>query len=208
LTYREDLLVPTGVHLRDARQQLFDAAERVLLRDGPEGLTSRAVTDEAGCAKGVLHRHFTDFDAFLADLVLDQAAQLETQASALRESAGTGTVAGNLTRALTTLFGPVPVAIIPLVTFRDELRARLRRATPGGGIAILAQATTAVCAYLADECELGRIAADADIDSLTLALVGGGHLVFADRDPGRPSTATINRFVATVLADVVQRRLL
>src|SRR5919204_6261552 len=84
-------------------------------------LTSRAVTDEAGCAKGVLHRHFTDFDAFLADLVLDRAAQLETQANALRESAGTATVAGNLTSALTTLFGPIPAAIIPLITFRDEL---------------------------------------------------------------------------------------
>jgi AcrR family transcriptional regulator len=198
--------VPTGVHLRDARQQLFDAAERVLLRDGPNGLTSRAVTDEAGCAKGVLHRHFTDFDAFLADLVLDRSAQLETQASALREAAGTGTVADNLTGALTDLFGPVPVAIIPLITFRDELRARLRKARPGGGIAILVQATTAVSAYLADERELGRIAADADIDSLTLSLVGGGHLLFADRDPGPPTTAVVNKFVTAVIADAVQRR--
>jgi AcrR family transcriptional regulator len=198
--------VPTGVHLRDARQQLFDAAERVLLRDGPAGLTSRAVTDEAGCAKGVLHRHFSDFDAFLADLVLDRAAQLETQADALRESAGTGTVAGNLTTALTALFGPVPVAIIPLITFRDELRARLRRARPGGGIAILSEATTAISAYLADERELGRVAADADIDSLTLSLVGGAHLLFADRDPGPPTTATVDKLVTTVLAGVVQRQ--
>ena len=198
--------MPTGVHLRDARQQLFDAAERVLLRDGPTGLTSRAVTDEAGCAKGVLHRHFADFDAFLADLVLDRAAQLETQASALRESAGTGTVAGNLAGALTVLFGPVSVAIIPLIIFRDELRARLRQARPGGGIAILAQATTAVAGYLADERALGRIAADADLDSLTLSLVGGGHLLFADRDPGPPSTATVHKFVTTVVADVVRRR--
>lgn len=198
--------MPTGVHLRDARQQLFDAAERVLLRDGPDALTSRAVTDEAGCAKGVLHRYFSDFDAFLTDLVLDRAAQLETQASALRESAGTGTVTDNLTTALTTLFGPVPVAVIPLITFRDELRARLRRATPGGGIAILAQVATAISAYLADERELGRIAADADIDSLTLSLVGGGHLLFADRDPGPPPTATVAKLVTTVLADVVQRR--
>ncbi|MFE6528515.1 TetR/AcrR family transcriptional regulator [Streptomyces rochei] len=198
--------MPTGVHLRDARQQLFDAAERVLLRDGPDALTSRAVTDEAGCAKGVLHRYFSDFDAFLTDLVLDRAAQLETQASALRESAGTGTVTDNLTIALTTLFGPVPVAVIPLITFRDELRARLRRATPGGGIAILAQVATAISAYLADERELGRIAADADIDSLTLSLVGGGHLLFADRDPGPPPTATVDKLVTTVLADVVQRR--
>ncbi|MER7370837.1 TetR family transcriptional regulator, partial [Nonomuraea wenchangensis] len=50
--------MPTGVALRDVRQQLFDAAERVLLRAGATGLTSRAVTDEAGVAKGVLHRHF------------------------------------------------------------------------------------------------------------------------------------------------------
>ncbi|MEV4506756.1 TetR/AcrR family transcriptional regulator [Streptomyces klenkii] len=198
--------MPTGVHLRDARQQLFAAAERVLLRDGPDALTSRAVTDEAGCAKGVLHRHFSDFDAFLTDLVLDRAAQLETQASALRESAGIGTVADNLTTALVTLFGPVPVAIIPLITFRDELRARLRQARPGGGIAILAQVATAISDYLADERELGRIAADADLDSLTLSLVGGGHLLFADRDPGPPATATVNKLVTTVLADVVQRR--
>jgi AcrR family transcriptional regulator len=196
------------VHLRDARRQLFDAAERVLLRDGPEALTSRAVTDEADCAKGVLHRHFADFDAFLTDLVLDRAAQLEAQAAALRESAGTGTVTDNVTGALITLFGPVPMAIIPLIIFRDELRTRLRQARPGGGIAILAQITTAISAYLTDERAMGRIAADADIDSLALSLVGGGHLLFADRDPGPPSPAAVNRFVATVLADVVQRRLL
>jgi AcrR family transcriptional regulator len=47
--------VPTGVAFSDARVRLFDAAERVLLRDGPNALTSRAVTTEAGCAKGVLH---------------------------------------------------------------------------------------------------------------------------------------------------------
>ncbi|MFF9001350.1 TetR/AcrR family transcriptional regulator [Streptomyces achromogenes] len=198
--------MPTGVHLRDARRQLFDAAERVLLRTGPNGLTSRAVTDEAGCAKGVLHRHFTDFDAFLTELVLDRAAQLERQAATLRAAAGTGTVAGNLTDALTTLFGPVPVAIIPLVTFRDELRARLRRSRPGGGLAILAEVTAAVSAYLADERDRGRVAAGADIDSLTLSLVGGGHLLFADRDPGPPTAATVHKLVTTVLAGALPHR--
>jgi AcrR family transcriptional regulator len=198
--------VPTGVHLHDVREQLFDAAERVLLRHGPNALTSRAVTDEAGVAKGVLHRHFTDFDAFLTDLVLDRAAQLAAQSSALRESTGSGTVVDNLTGALTTLFGPVPVAIIPLITFRDELRAGLRQATPGGGIAILSEATTAIAAYLTAERDLGRIAADADIDSLTLSLVGGGHLLFADRDSAPPSTATITKFVTTALADALRRR--
>ena len=195
--------MPTGVHLRDARQQLFDAAERVLLRDGPGALTSRAVTDEAGTAKGVLHRHFGEFDAFLADLVLDRAARLEAEAGTLRESAGAGTVAGNLTAALTILFGPVPLAIIPLITFRDELRARLREAMPGGGIAVLSQATAAISAYLADERTLGRIAAGSDIDSLTLSLVGGGHLLFADQSPGPPTAAAVTRYVTSVLDPVL-----
>jgi AcrR family transcriptional regulator len=61
--------VPTGVHIRDVREQLFEAAERVLLRDGPDGLTSRAVTTEAGVAKGVLHRHFADVDALAPTLI-------------------------------------------------------------------------------------------------------------------------------------------
>lgn len=198
--------MPTGVHLRDARQQLFDAAERVLLRDGPNGLTSRAVTDEAGCAKGVLHRHFADFDAFLTELVLDRAARLEARAQALRDAAGTGTVTDNLTRALTALFEPVPLAIIPLVTFRDALRTRLRQARPGGGIAILAQVADAVSAYLADERSRGRIAADADIDALTLSLVGGGHLLFTDHAPHPPTPSAVDSLVTTVLADVVRRR--
>ncbi|MGW1261585.1 TetR/AcrR family transcriptional regulator [Streptomyces drozdowiczii] len=196
--------MPTGVHLRDPRQHLFDAAERVLLRDGANGLTSRAVTDEAACAKGVLHRHFADFDAFLVELVLDRAARIEAQARELRESAGTGTVAGNLADALAALFGPVPVAIIPLITFRDELRARLRQATPGGGIAVLAQITAAVSGYLTEERALGRVAAGADIDSLTLSLVGGGHLLFADREPGPPDAVAVGRLVTSALADVVQ----
>src|SRR5450432_1908582 len=80
----------------DIHHQLFDAAERVLLRDGPAGLTSRAVTTEAGCAKGVLHRHFDDFDGFLAELVGDRIARLDAHAAALLAAAGTGTVAGNL----------------------------------------------------------------------------------------------------------------
>src|SRR5690348_7382934 len=112
--------MPTGVALRDAREQLFAAAERVLLRAGPDALTSRAVTTEAGCAKGVLHRHFADFDTFLAELVHDRVTRLELQSIALQTSAGTGTVPGNVTGALTESLTPVAVAIVALITFRDE----------------------------------------------------------------------------------------
>jgi len=193
--------VPTGVHIQDARQQLFDAAERVLLRTGPSGLTSRSVTAEAGCAKGVLHRHFADFDGFLCELILSCAGRLEADAATLRASVGQGSVIENLTQALVALFGPVPVAIIPLITFRDELRARLRHVKPGGGIAILGEATSAVSAYLGAERDLGRIPADADLESLTLSLVGGGHLLHADRDSDPPTQAAVAKLVRSVVAD-------
>jgi AcrR family transcriptional regulator len=176
------------VAIRDAREQLFDAAERVLLRDGPNALTSRAVTTEAGVAKGVLHRHFADFDAFLTELVLDRIGRIGTQAAALRDSAGTGTVAGNLTGALTDLFGSVAVAIVSLITFRDDLRARLRQARPPG-VPLLTEAAAMIASYLTIERELGRIAADADVDTLALMLIGTGHLLFAGREGILPEAA-------------------
>ncbi|GGI98424.1 TetR family transcriptional regulator [Saccharopolyspora subtropica] len=192
--------MPTGVHIRDVREQLFAAAERVLLRDGPNALTSRAVTTEAGCAKGVLHRHFADFDAFLTELVLDRIGRIDEQATALRESAGTGTVAGNLADALTALFGPVAVSIVGLITFRDELRTRLRQARSTGGVPLLSEAAAMIAAYLTAERELGRLTPDADVDTLAPTLVGAAHLLFADRESTPPQPATVHRVVTTVLA--------
>jgi AcrR family transcriptional regulator len=199
--------MPTGVHLRDVRKQLFDAAGRVLLRAGPDALTSRAVTAEADVAKGVLHRHFADFDAFLAELVLDRIARMADQAALLRASAGTRTVAENLVDALTELFDPVSTALVSLVFFRDELRVRLRR--PGDGLPVLAEARAMLADYLAGERELGRIAADADVESLALSLIGAGHLLFAGRRRGTwPEAGEPAKVVRTITADVVQRRLL
>ena len=197
------MFMPTGVAIRDVREQLFAAAERVLLRDGPHALTSRAVTAEAGVAKGVLHRHFADFDAFLAELVLDRIGRIDGQATALRDAAGTGTVAGNLTSALTDLFGSVAVAIVALITFRDDLRARLRRTTPRG-VPLLTEAAAMIASYLAAERDLGRIAADADVGTLAPTLLGASHLLFADRESTPPDAEAVEKVVATVIAGVVR----
>ncbi len=194
--------MPTGVALRDVRQQLFDAAGRVLQRAGPEALTSRAVTEEAGCAKGVLHRHFADFDAFLADFVLDRVHRMDDQAAALRGSAGSGEVVDNLADALTALFGSVAVAVVALVSFRDELRARLRPTWPAG-VPVLTEAAEMMAGYLAAERDLGRIAAGADVDTLAATLIGAGHLLFADRTGARPTPDAVRRMVRTVVGGVL-----
>ncbi|MFE3327859.1 TetR/AcrR family transcriptional regulator [Streptomyces sp. NPDC059176] len=195
--------MPTGVALSDVRDQLFDAAERVLLRDGPSALTSRAVTSEADVAKGVLHRHFADFDAFLAELVLDRTARISAQAAALRDSAGTGTVADNLTQALTDLFQTVATAIVSLVTSRDALRSRLRQAMPAG-VPVLTEAATALTAYLDAERDLGRLAANADTNTLAPTLIGAVHMLFADRQGTPPESETVHKVVSAVIAGAAQ----
>lgn len=194
--------MPTGVAIRDARAQLFDAAERVLLRAGPNALTSRAVTTEAKVAKGVLHRHFADFDAFLAALVEDRISRLGRQSAALGEAAGTGTVAGNLTAALTDLFGSVALEIVSLLIFRDDLRSRLRQ-TRLSGVPLAAEATVMIAASLSAERDLGRIAADADVDTLAPTLIGAGHLLFAGREGTPPEPEAVRKMVTTVIAGVL-----
>jgi AcrR family transcriptional regulator len=191
--------VPTGVAIRDPRGQLFDAAERVLLRDGPAALTSRAVTAEAGVAKGVLHRHFADFDAFLAELALERIARIGDQAQALRAAAGTGTVAGNLAAALPELFSPAVLALVRLVIARDELRARLRAAT-GSRIPLLSESVAMAARYLEAERDLGRITPGADISTLAPILVSSAHLLFTDTDGPPPEPPAIARVVSAVLA--------
>lgn len=190
--------MPTGVHIQDVREQLFAAAERVLRRDGPGALTSRAVTAEAGCAKGVLHKHFADFDQFIAELVHDRVTRLDIHAVGLRAAAGTATVADNLTDALTTVFSSVAVAIVALITFRDELRARLRETWPVG-IPLLTEAANMISAYLIAERDLGRVPADADVPTLAATMIGAAHLLFADRTGAPPDPAAVRRMVTTVL---------
>jgi AcrR family transcriptional regulator len=188
--------------MRDARAQLFDAAERVLLRDGPSALTSRAVTAEAGCAKGVLHRHFADFDTFLAEFVLDRIARLGEQAAILRHAAGTGTVAANLTRALTDLFQSPAREILGLVTSRHEMLARLRPTTPTG-IPVLAEATAMFASYLRLEREIGRVNPSADVDALAPMLIGTGHLLFAGQQNALPESDAVEKLVTGVIAGAV-----
>ncbi len=156
-------------------------------------------------AKGVLYRHFADFDTFLAELVFDRVARIERQAADLCDSAGQDTVVGNLTGALMNLFGSVAVAMVALVISRDDLRARLRQVWPTG-VPVLTEATAMVTSYLEVERQRGRIAADADVDTLAPMVIGTGHLLFAGRDGQPPDPAALDKVVTAVLADVVRDR--
>jgi hypothetical protein len=117
-------------------------------------------------------------------------------------SAGTGDVVDNLGKALATALDSIAVEIVALVISRDTLLAELRDTTPSG-IPVLAEGRKMIEAYLIAEREHGRIAADADVDTLALTLIGTAHLLFAGHQ-GPPLDATdLQRVVNTALSGVL-----
>ena len=193
--------MPTGVALHDARGHLFAAAERVLERDGPHGLTSRAVTAEAGVAKGVLHRHFADFDDFLVEFARRRIARIEARAAALRDAVGTGSVSGNVAAALADVFDPATLGVLALTMTRDELRARLR-GDATRGLPIASHAVAMIAAYLGAERDRGRLTPDADPEALALSIVGTGHLLFAGELGAHPDADAVTEVVQSLLIAV------
>ena len=61
-----------------------------------------------------------------------------------------------------------------------------------------------IASYLTAEREQGRIAADADVDTLAPTLIGAGHLLFADRTSAPPEAGAVRKMVTTVIAGVVR----
>lgn len=196
---------PTGVALHDAREQLLAAAERIITRDGPSALTSRSVTTEAGCAKGVLHRHFADFDEFLVQLVGERAIRLRLRFMELHDRAGTGTVVDNLSAALIELFSPVTLGVVSLALYRDELRSRLRDNTPAG-VPLLAEAAELVKSYLDYEKSAQRIDSAADTTTLAANLIGTGHLHYAGLGTDDPRPESVRAMVTTILGPALRQQ--
>ena len=59
-----------------------------------------------------------------------------------------------------------------------------------------------IASYLAAERDLGRVAAGADIDTLSAVLMGAGHRLFADRTGAPPDAAAVARMVTAVVGGV------
>ena len=164
------------------REQLVDAAERVLRAKGLARATTKEIAREAGYAEGTLYLHFAD----KLDLVRAVHERLLPgfieMVSHLPERAGTGTVEGNLTDLAHGALG-LYRDMLPLGSslFADpELleRFRVMLAERRGGPQ---RAWEPVVAYLRAEQALGRVDPGADPAAAALLLLGAcQQLVFVE----------------------------
>lgn len=180
---------PRGVAVPDARERLFAAAERVVVQGGPGALTSRAVTDEADCSKGLLHAHFPGgLDEFVAELALDRLARTAALAAELPARAGRDTVAANLTGVAYVLLDSGGPAMSGLALTRPGAALRFREAMAGGAPGFTA-VQESFAEYLRAEQRAGRVADGVDAEAVALAIVGTVHHLLmttwssADPDP-------------------------
>jgi len=195
-------LSPRGRAIPGVREQLFQAADRLLVRAGPAALTTRAITSEAGVANGVLHRHFRDLDTFLAEFAADRLQAIADTAAALPARAGQGTVIGNLTDATLALFGSSALALVNLVASRPALGTALEHVTTvGSGLGDVEKHFTA---YLEAEKKLGRIAADADTQTIAFTLLGSVHHLMVTNPAGLPDLPQRVRRIVEALAAGMQ----
>jgi AcrR family transcriptional regulator len=191
--------MPRGVAIPEVREQLYAAADRVLARDGATGLTSRAVTAEAGVATGVLHRHFRDLDDFLTSFVASRLQAISDDAAALPGRAGHGSITGNLTEAAVAVFGEGAQALMSLVAAKPELGAALEHdADDTGGLGDIERH---FAAYLDAEKNAGRIGPDADTETLAFTLLGTVHHLILTGRGGAPGLRRhVRRIVAALVA--------
>jgi len=190
-----------GVRIPELHERLFAAAERIMARDGVAGLTSRAITDEADCAKGVLHNHFDGLDGFLAEFAVDRVRRTEDAVSDLPAQAGHGALAENLTGAALTVFGAGATQIAALITSRPALAARVLSALgpdgqPFGNI------QAAFAGYLRAEQELGRLASAADPDTIAFTVIGAVHHLFFTANGAEPDPGRVRDIVTSLLGGV------
>lgn len=189
---------PRGVENPTLRSDLFAAAEAVLLRDGPAGVTGRSVTREAKCATGIIYNHFTDFDHFVAEWIVERLRSLTDEWDALSDRAGQGSVEGNLVAAALRASNSDIFRLADLVAAKPAAGAILTdRLTDGApGFATL---SGAISEYLSREQSLGRVSPDLDVEMAGTMLVAGIHHMLLGHARPDDLEATLHRMCTVLL---------
>lgn len=187
-----------------ARQQIMNAAEKLLQTKGLARVTTKELARETGLSEGALYRHFEHKeDVFLAVLSQTLPVLAEEMSQAVP---GEGTVRGNLAQiALAAMHSYAQLIPLAASFFADtDLLARfaLLLHEAGGPEKLFER----VAAYVDDEQRLGRIEPSLPAMSVTNLLLGPCfQRVFIRQVMGQfPNDADDHRFVDDLI-DVLSR---
>jgi AcrR family transcriptional regulator len=154
------------------REQLLDAAARVLDEHGASAVTTRRIAHEAHCSEGSIYNHFANKEELIACVVGERIARFPAVVSRMAEAPGTGDVRAHLEHVagLALDFFRRGMPMMGVAAHDAGARARCREAHDAGHGPW--RTTENLASWLREERALGRVHPDADPDAVAAALLG------------------------------------
>jgi AcrR family transcriptional regulator len=193
------------------RQRILDAAESLLVREGPQRLTTRAISKAAGCSDTALYRHFDGLDNLLLELFKEKLPSFAAL-SQLALRVGEGELEENLVEVMLAGLGflrgamPIWLALATDPALRKQYFRRLSDEGRGPHRAI-----DGIAAYLRAEQRLGRVRAEVDPGAVAQAflssLVGQAFIthLMGPKAPAVDDTAWCRGVVTAVTRGIEPR---
>jgi len=182
------------------RASLLEHARTIIARDGPTALTMRSLAHEAGCALGLPYKVFTDRGELVLELVHAELERLRAAGCELVERAGEHTLDANLAWFARAILDSPAVALASEIIADETLSARFAADVHDTATGP-ADFGAAFSDYLAAEQQIGRVAAEVDVEAHGFLLAGAIHnLVVSGPAYPRPSRPQLKRYLAAIAA--------
>jgi AcrR family transcriptional regulator len=174
----------------DTREQILQAAERILKAKGLGACTTRAIAEEAGCAEGSIYRHFADKHELFIEIVKRRFPAFLDMVESLPDLAGKGDLrphVQDLARAALLFYREILPMAAGVAAHHDLLihqREHFVR-TDTGPMKVFAS----VAAFFEREQRAGRVAGDVSPWHAARVLLGAcfvqAYLEFLLGEPAR-----------------------
>jgi AcrR family transcriptional regulator len=187
------------------RSDILRAAEKLMRLHGLSGVTTRQISEEAGCSEGALYVHFKGRLELLLAMLEQSLPSMLVPLEALRQSVGSGSPQENLVQALGGIFkfhqhivsGTASLFAEPdlLAAYRNSLKRQGRG--PHLSMRVLEE-------YILAEQQLGRI--DSQVDAkfaACLMMASSFFRAFNEQFFGKPMQPAWNTFAEQLVVTVV-----
>lgn len=160
----------------ETREQILEAARRVIEEQGLGRATTRQIARAAGCAEGTLYVHFKDKAELFLCVLRERLPEFIRRLEALPDRVGKRKVRANLEEVALAALAffreliPMSASIFAEPDLLARHREALRERNVGPHLSY-----EAVADYLRAEQRLGRVSERADPYAAAVALLGAGY---------------------------------
>ena len=143
---------------RDVREQIVQAAQRIIHERGLAGATTKAIAEEARCAEGSIYRYFPDKHALFVECVKERFPEFLGMMGSLPASAGSGSPRQHLegvAKAALVFYRAILPMVAGAMAERDLVEEQRRHfaATKTGPRKLI----SSLAEYIRREQKLGRL---------------------------------------------------